>query len=82
MPKSLAFYADPVLAQQYRNYQRFQNYYGDNINRKVTRKRWSAKEDKMVLAHEIKDRELAKLLNRTVPAIQQRRNELRKREQD
>ena len=81
MPKSLAAYADPVLALEYRNRQRYNNYYGHlPVDRKVTRRKWTEEEDEMVRRHDMKDRKLAKLLNRTASAIQQRRNELKKKE--
>ena len=81
MPKSISAYADPALALEYRNRQRYNNYYGHlPTNRKVTRRKWTAEEDEMVKSHEIEDRKLAKILHRTTPAIQQRRNELKKQE--
>lgn len=81
MPKSISAYADPALALEYRNRQRYNNYYGHlPIDRKVTRRKWTEEEDEMVRKHEIKDRKLAKKLNRTISAIQQRRNELKKLE--
>lgn len=81
MPKSLAAYADPMLALEYRNSQRYKNYYGHlPASRKVTRRRWTEEEDEMVKDHDIEDRDLADILDRTIPAIQQRRNELKKQE--
>ena len=78
MPKRLKNFAHPKLADQYRKRQRHRNYYGHlPENRKVTRKRWTAEEDEQVIAHAISDRELAELLNRTIPANQQRRNALK-----
>ena len=78
LPKRLKQYAHPKLADQYRKRQRYRNYYGHlPDNRKVTRRRWTAEEDKQVIAHTVSDRELAEILNRTIPAIQQRRNALK-----
>ena len=79
MPKSLKAYADPWKALAYRNEQRSKNYYGNTAKpRKRTHKSWSEEEDEMVKAHDIPDRELSTLINRTISAIQQRRNELKK----
>lgn len=79
MPKSLAAYADAAAALKYRNFQRYNNYYGEGRDkRKRARKAWLPIEDKLVREHRMTDRELSKIIKRTVPAIQQRRNELKK----
>ena len=83
MPKTLAAYADSSLALEYRNQQRYFNYYGEGRDkRKRARKPWLPIEDKLVLEHEMPDRQLANALKRTVPAIQQRRNELKKQQKE
>lgn len=78
MPKRLKNFAHPKVADEYRKRHRKKNYYGDlPENRKVTRKKWTEAEDTLVTAHIISDRDLATILQRTIPAIQQRRNALK-----
>ena len=82
MPKSISAFADPALALEYRNRQRYFNYYGEGRDkRKRARKPWLPIEDRLVQEHKMSDRELADLIKRTVSAIQQRRNELKKLQQ-
>lgn len=79
LPKSIEKFSDPYLALEYRNRQRYNNYYGNGQDKRArARRKWLPVEDRYVLMHKMPDRELAKILKRTVPAIQQRRNELKK----
>lgn len=83
LPKSISAYADPYKALEYRNSQRYRNYYEHgNRNQKRARKNWLPIEDKLVINHEMPDRELAVLLKRTVPAIQLRRHKLKSAPQE
>lgn len=45
---------------------------------KYPRKTWSEQDDRLVLAHKMSDRKLAKIMQRSANAIQKRRSRLRK----
>lgn len=80
VPKSLKRFADSDKARAYRNRQRKINYDRDGSDRKRGNKPWLRYEVEMILEREHTDRMLAKILGRSVAAIQVKRCSL-KREQ-
>lgn len=80
VPKSLNRFVDSDKARAYRNRQRKINYDRDGSDRRRSNKPWLNYEVEMILEHEHTDRMLAKILGRSVAAIQVKRCSL-KREQ-
>lgn len=54
------------------------NYAKGRVNIRNYRERWTDEHDAMVIAHDMTDRELGKLIGRSVQAIQMRRWKLTK----
>ena len=77
MPKTLKRYADTGKARAYRNRQRKINYDRDGSDRRNSRKRWSNHEIDMILERELTDREVARIIGRSVSAIQIKRARLK-----
>ena len=77
MPKSLKFCKDKERARKTRNRQRKKNYNKTSFYSEGRRK-YSAKEDEMIIEHSMTDFELAHLIGRSVQAIQMRRYRLKK----
>ena len=72
-------YKDQDRFRRYRN--RYKNRYNAKRDYSGGKKnKWSEDEEKIVLAHEMTDTEIAKMLKRSINAIQVRRNLLKKRE--
>lgn len=71
-------YKDQDRFRRYRN--RYKKRYNAKRDYSGGKKiRWSTDEDKIVLAHEMTDTEIAKMLKRSINAIQVRRVLLKKR---
>ena len=77
MPKTLKEYADTDKARAYRNRQRKINYDRDGSDRRNGRKPWSKHEIDMILERELTDREVARIIGRSVKAIQIKRCRLK-----
>lgn len=77
MPKALKKYADSDKARAYRNRQRKINYDRDGSDRRNNRKRWSSYEIDMILECELTDREIARIIGRSVKAIHVKRAKLK-----
>ena len=77
VPKTLKSYADSDKARAYRNRQRKINYDRDGSDRKRSGRPWMRHEVEMILEHRYKDRMLAKILGRSVAAIQVKRAKLK-----
>ena len=60
-----------------RNEYRQRNYAQTAADARNSRAEWTEREDKMVLAHSIPDRELAAKIGRSVQAIQIRRSRIK-----
>ena len=54
-------------------------YYGRTANAKNSKNRYTPEETEMILSHEVTDHELAKLLGRSVAAIQIHRHKCRQK---
>ncbi len=75
--KSKKLYKDMDKYKEYKR--RYQRKYRKEANAGVyPRRPYSFKEDMMILNHEMSDRELAEKLQRSIGAIQGRRNRLKK----
>lgn len=77
MPKALKGYTDTDKAKTYRNRQRKINYDRDGSDRRNSNKRWSNHEIDMILECELTDREVARIIGRSVKAIQIKRARLK-----
>lgn len=77
-PKCLKNYIDEEKARKYRNHQRKLNYDRGSGSHEVSGAKWSKQDEDQVLEHSISDRELSKLIGRSVRAIQQKRCKLKK----
>lgn len=55
-------------------------YYDKTVNAKNKRKLWTKKDEELILEHKILDRELSKILGRSMKAIHVRRTKLKKGE--
>ena len=82
VPKTLKNYADSDKARKYRNRQRKINYDRDGSDRKRSGKPWLGYEVKMILERKYKDRILAKVLGRSVAAIQIKRAKVKSEQSD
>ena len=82
MPKTLKSYADSDRARAYRNRQRKINYDRDGSDRRRGGKPWLRCEVEMILEHKYKDRMLAKILGRSVAAIQVKRAKIKSEQGD
>lgn len=78
VPKTLKTFADSDKARAYRNRQRKINYDRDGSDRRHSHKPWLRYEVEMILDREYSDRELARILGRSVEAIQVKRCNLKK----
>lgn len=74
MPKTLKLFKDKNKARIYRNKQRRINYNRGSLTKFNENKHWKTKEIKLICSSLLFDRQLAKLLGRTVRAIQLRRS--------
>ena len=81
MPKTLKSYADSERAREYRNRQRKRNYALCPGNDEVRHTRWRDWERKLVMEHDIPDREISRMTVRSVRAIQVMRHKMRKEEE-
>lgn len=77
MPKTLRGYADTDKARAYRNRQRKINYDRDGSDRRNGNKPWSRHEIDMILERRLTDREVARIIGRSVRAIQVKRYKLK-----
>lgn len=77
MPKTLKKYADTDKARAYRNRQRKINYDRDGSDRRNSYKRWSNDEIDMILEGKLTDREVARIIGRSVKAIHVKRARLK-----
>ena len=75
MPKWKTKYVDKEKLRRTRNQQRKRNY---QKTAKYKRRKWTLKEDELVLAHNISDVQLSEKIKRSVQAIQTRRCKLKK----
>ena len=78
VPKTLKTFADSDKARAYRNRQRKINYDRDGSDRRHSHKPWLRYEVEMILDREYPDREIARILGRSVEAIQVKRCSLKK----
>lgn len=75
MPNSLKHYNNEADCRRYRNHQRKQNYQQtQNYDKRPWNDPW---EDELILKHDITDRELSEIIQRSVEAIQIRRCRLK-----
>lgn len=81
MPKTLKNFADSERAREYRNRQRKRNYALCPGNDEVRHTRWRDWERKLVMEHDIPDREISRITGRSVCAIQVMRHKMRKEEE-
>lgn len=77
MPKTLKEYADTDRARAYRNRQRKINYDRDGSDRHRSREPWTRHEIDMILERKLTDREVARIMGRSVKAIQIKRCRLK-----
>lgn len=82
MPKSLKSFADTDKARAYRNRQRKINYDRDGSDRRHGNKQWLRFEIDMILERKLTDREVARIIGRSVRAIQVKRCKLRHEQSD
>ena len=78
MPKSLMGFADSAKAREYRNRQRKRNYALCPGDDDVRHTRWQDWERRLVMEHDMPDREISRMTGRSVRAIQVMRHKLRK----
>lgn len=81
MPKTLKNFADSERAREYCNRQRKRNYALCPGNDEVRHTRWRDWERKLVMEHDIPDREISRITGRSVRAIQVMRHRMRKEEE-
>ena len=77
MPKMLKKYADTDKARAYRNRQRKINYDRDGSDRHRSKEPWTIHEIDMILERRLTDREVARIIGRSVRAIQIKRCKLK-----
>ena len=77
MPNFIKNYRDKEKCRKTRNRQRQRNYAKTAI---YPPKEWAEEDDALVLEHKMSDRELSKLIEHSVQAIQVHRSRLKKRE--
>ena len=77
--KCLSQYRDVEKARAYRRRCKRNNYYAKRAIYENYHRPYTTKECKMVLEHKLSDRELAKELKRSIPAIQGLRHRLNNR---
>ena len=77
MPKSLKSFTDSDKARRYRNKQRKINYDRDGSDRRRGGKPWLRYEVEMILERRLTDREVARIIGRSVAAIQVKRAKLK-----
>ena len=78
----------PKCKQNYRDMEKYQNYsrrmkrayYGKTTNAQNSHQPWTVREIEIVMAHEMPDMEISKLIGRSVKAIQSARNKYKKEE--
>lgn len=78
MPKTLKNFADSERAREYRNRQRERNYALCPGDDDVRYTRWQDWERRLVMKHDIPDREISRMTGRSVHAIQVMRYKMRK----
>lgn len=78
MPKTLKNFADSERAREYRNRQRERNYALCPGDDDVRHTRWQDWERRLVMEHEMPDREISRMTGRSVRAIQVMRHKMRK----
>lgn len=78
MPLSLKFYKDSKKRDKYRNRSRKRNYENGRRYSRGGYNHYTTKECRLILGHKIPDIELAKILKRSVQAIQIMRCRLKK----
>lgn len=78
MPKTLKSFADSDKARKYRNRQRKINYDRDGSDRRRSHRPWLRYEVEMILERRLTDREVARILGRSVAAIQVKRAKLKR----
>lgn len=78
MPNTLRNFADSDKARAYRNRQRKLNYERDGSDRRNSHKPWLRHEVEMILERRLTDREVARIIGRSVAAIQVKRCSLKK----
>lgn len=78
MPLSLKFYKDSKKRDKYRNRSRKKNYEKGRRYSRSGYNHYTMKECRLILGHKIPDIELAKMLKRSVQAIQIMRCRLKK----
>lgn len=78
MPKTLKNFADSERARKYRNRQRERNYALCPGDDDVRHTRWRDWERRLVMEHDIPDREISRMTGRSVRAIQVMRYKMRK----
>ena len=78
MPKTLKNFADSERAREYRNRQRERNYALCPGDDEVRHTRWRDWERRLVMEHDIPDREISRMTGRSVRAIQVMRHKMRK----
>lgn len=69
-----------IKNNQEKSYEYEKKYYNKTTNAKNRYSRWSKEEDNLVIKHNIPDRELSKILGRSMKAINVRRAKLKRRE--
>lgn len=79
MPKRLKDYADSAKARAHRNRHRKKNYRSSPGEPGVRGTKWTEDDLMAVLAHEVPDRELSKMIGRSLESIQVMRSKLKKR---
>lgn len=79
VPKTLKTFADSEKARAYRNRQRKVNYDRDGSDRRNSYKPWLRYEVEMILDKKYSDREIARIIGRSVEAIQVKRCSLKRK---
>lgn len=80
MPNTVYKYHDKVKARLYRNRNRKNNYTKGRIFNAKSHQAFTTTDCKIILEHKLCDREIAKLLQRSVQSIQIMRSRLKKKE--
>mgnify|MGYP001775256176 CR=1 FL=1 len=82
VPKTLKNFADSDKARKYRNRQRKINYHRDGSDRRRGGRPWLRYEVEMILERRLTDREVARILGRSVAAVQVKRARLKREQGD
>lgn len=82
VPKSLKRFADSDKARTYRNRQRKINYDRDGSDRRRKYRPYLRYEVEMILERRLTDREIARIIGRSVSSIQNKRSRLKQEQRN